>query len=75
MIAKTKTNLCSPLVQSEVPITATDAAVDQVVKLLKELEPLCPSKVKEITQFFSQPTGAQGLTILYYLRYLYLCIL
>ena len=57
MKAKTKTNLCSPLVQSEVPvpITATDAAVDQVVKLLKELEPLCPSKVKEITQFFKDP--------------------
>ncbi len=33
-------------IQSEVPITATDAAVDQVVKLLKELEPLCPSKVR-----------------------------
>jgi hypothetical protein len=35
-------------VQSEVPITATDAAVDQVVKLLKELEPLCPTKVKYV---------------------------
>jgi hypothetical protein len=34
-------------IQSEVPITATDAAVDQVVKLLKELEPLCPSKVRK----------------------------
>ena len=55
MIAKTKANLCLSPEQSEVPITATDAAVDQVVKLLKELEPLCPSKVKEITQFFKDP--------------------
>ena len=61
MIAKTKTNLRSPLVQSEVPITATDAAVDQVVKLLKELEPLCPSKVKEITQFFKDPDSDSRL--------------
>ena len=37
-------------IQSEVPIQPTDTAVEEVVNLLKEIEPLCPSKVGKLVE-------------------------